>query len=74
MAVNHDGDSDTTGSLVGQLLGAMHGESAIPEHWLRDLEGREVISRIADDLHDFPQWSLADDSEAQQAGERYPGW
>ena len=26
MAVNHDGDSDTTGSLVGQLVGPALGE------------------------------------------------
>ena len=30
LAVNHDGDSDSTGAIVGNLLGTMHGASAIP--------------------------------------------
>ena len=34
LAVNHDGDSDSTGSIVGNLLGAMHGVKKIPEEWL----------------------------------------
>ena len=50
-SVVHGGDSDSTGSLVGNLLGAMHGESALPAAWLHELELREVIARIARDLH-----------------------
>jgi ADP-ribosyl-[dinitrogen reductase] hydrolase len=30
MAVNHDGDSDSTGAITGNLLGALHGVDAIP--------------------------------------------
>jgi ADP-ribosylglycohydrolase len=30
LAVNHSGDSDSTGSMAGQLLGAMYGASAMP--------------------------------------------
>lgn len=30
LAVNRDGDSDSTGAIVGDLLGAMHGVRAIP--------------------------------------------
>ena len=43
LAVNHGGDSDSTGSLVGNLLGAMWGEEAIPRRWLDELELRPVI-------------------------------
>lgn len=50
-AVAHSGDSDSTGSLVGNLLGAMHGVEALPSAWLEDLELREVIERVARDLH-----------------------
>jgi ADP-ribosylglycohydrolase len=74
MSVNHDGDSDTTGLLVGQLLGAIHGEAAIPAHWLRDLEAQEIIRRVSDDLCDHPKWNLEDPVEASRVGERYPGW
>ena len=70
MAVNHDGDSDTTGALVGQLLGARDGESVLPQSWLRDLELREVISTIADDLVTYQEW----DAESDDVWERYPGW
>jgi ADP-ribosylglycohydrolase len=50
LAVNHGGDSDTTGSIAGSLLGLVHGEAGIPERWLERLELREVITRISDDL------------------------
>lgn len=49
-AVNHDGDSDSTGSICGNLLGAAFGLSAIPAGYLAQLEGRDVIQRVADDL------------------------
>jgi len=29
LAVNHDGDSDSTAAIAGNLLGAMYGEAAI---------------------------------------------
>jgi ADP-ribosylglycohydrolase len=50
LAVNHGGDSDSTGSIAGNLLGLVHGEGCIPKRWLERLELREVITRIADDL------------------------
>jgi len=51
LAVNHDGDSDSTGAIAGNLLGAMHGEAAIPETWLADLELREVIAGMGEALY-----------------------
>ncbi len=50
---NHDGDSDSTAAMTGQLLGASLGEAAIPRRWLAALEMREVVARIADDLDDM---------------------
>ena len=50
-AVNHKGDSDSTGAIAGNLLGARLGLSGIPEHFVRDLELRDVILEVADDLH-----------------------
>jgi ADP-ribosylglycohydrolase len=73
MAVNHDGDSDTTGALVGQLLGARDGEGVLPERWLRDLELRDQITAMADDLVAFPTWDL-DGEDYERIWERYPGW
>jgi hypothetical protein len=77
MAVNHDGDSDTTGSLAGQLLGAKAGESTLPAEWLQDLEMRGVITRMADDLSGFQSWDLDGDPQLCKLTarrERYPPW
>jgi ADP-ribosylglycohydrolase len=52
LAVNHSGDADSTGSIAGNLLGAVHGEAAIPPHLLVDLELVDVIGAVADDLVD----------------------
>ncbi len=46
-AVAHSGDSDSTGSLAGNLLGAMYGIERLPETWLGDLELRDTIDRVA---------------------------
>ncbi len=54
LAVNHSGDSDSTGAVCGNLLGALHGESALPADWLAHLEGRETIAELADD---FTAWA-----------------
>lgn len=56
LAVNHGGDSDSTGAMAGNLLGAMHGVDAIPARWLGRLELRELIGQVADDLVDAPAW------------------
>ncbi|UPW08629.1 ADP-ribosylglycohydrolase family protein [Gordonia terrae] len=65
IAVNHDGDSDSTGAIVGNLLGARDGVAAIPQRWLEPLELRDVIVEMAGDLHDFVDWEIAEtDAEA----------
>jgi ADP-ribosylglycohydrolase len=50
LAVNHGGDSDSTGAITGNLLGASLGERAIPARWLAVLELREEILRLAEEL------------------------
>ncbi|MFJ8042400.1 ADP-ribosylglycohydrolase family protein [Kitasatospora sp. NPDC096147] len=50
LSVNHSGDSDSTGSIAGNLLGALHGDVRLPQHWLSKVEGRAVIARVADDF------------------------
>jgi ADP-ribosylglycohydrolase len=50
LAVSHSGDSDATGSICGQLLGALHGETAIPPELAFAVEGRTTIVMLADDL------------------------
>jgi ADP-ribosylglycohydrolase len=50
LAVNHSGDSDSTGSIAGALLGVGCGEYGLPGEWLKRLELRDVISAMGDDL------------------------
>ena len=49
-AVNHDGDSDSTGAICGNLMGAIVGYEAIPSHFTKDLELKDLILEIADDI------------------------
>ena len=49
-AVNHKGDSDSTGAVTGNILGALLGYEAIEKKWKNDLEIADVILEIADDL------------------------
>ena len=69
-AVNITGDSDSTGAMAGNLLGAMYGTVAIPARWLSTLELREVIETVALDLVQIP---LSDqDAGGAQWTSRYP--
>jgi ADP-ribosylglycohydrolase len=80
LAVNHDGDSDSTGSITGNLLGTLYGVDAIPQQWLEPLELREVVAEIAEDLLYFPfsEWWEDDNANGQELKHRiwrkYPGY
>lgn len=50
-AVNHAGDSDSTGAVTGNILGAAIGYKALPEFYKIDLELHDEILYVADDLH-----------------------
>ncbi|MBR3428638.1 MAG: ADP-ribosylglycohydrolase family protein [Clostridia bacterium] len=68
-AVNHKGDSDSTGAVAGNILGAKLGLQGIPRKYTNKLELKDVILEIADDLyndcrmseydsdHDDPVWA-----------------
>ena len=49
-SVNHQGDSDSTGAVTGNILGAVVGYEAIPQFFKEDLELHDVIRHVADDL------------------------
>ena len=50
LAVNHSGDSDRTGAITGNILGATLGTGAIPQRWRETVELRGEILRIARDM------------------------
>ncbi len=52
-AVNHGGDSDSTGAVAGNIIGAMLGYRAIPEDLIKDLQLHDLILGMADDLEGF---------------------
>lgn len=51
LAVNHSGDSDSTGSITGNILGALLGTACIPSQWLEHLELADVIVQVGNDLY-----------------------
>lgn len=49
-AVNHAGDSDSTGAVTGNILGAAIGYEEIPQFFKDDLEMQDLILHMADDI------------------------
>ena len=50
VAVNHNGDSDSTGAITGNIMGALLGYDAIEDKWKQNLEISDVILEMATDL------------------------
>ncbi len=46
-AVNHSGDSDSTGAIAGNILGANLGRAAIPREWAAGLEMADLVEAAA---------------------------
>lgn len=66
-AVNHSGDSDSTGAITGNILGAYLGLSRLPADWVEKVELQEVLLRLADDL-------LAGYEDSEDWRVRYPDY
>ena len=49
-AVNHDGDSDSTGAIAGNIIGAYLGYDSIPDEYRDNVELKDIILELADDL------------------------
>ena len=45
--MNHGGDSDSTGAIAGNLVGAHHGASALRPDWRERVELADVITEMA---------------------------
>ena len=77
LAVTHSGDSDSTGAICGNILGALHGETALPPELVFTVEGRPVILQLADDF--ALEFATADRLHGDYGPHttwttRYPGW
>lgn len=60
MAVNHSGDSDSTGSITGNVLGVIFGPEAIDEHWINQLKTKHIVERMSADLH----WAINEHTQS----------
>ncbi len=75
VAVNHEGDSDSTGSIAGQLAGAIYGYDAIPHRWLAQLELRDTLEDVTKDLLESGSWVFdptSPDDVTEKMAKRYP--
>jgi ADP-ribosylglycohydrolase len=60
LAVNHGGDSDSTGAITGNILGALLGRSSIPDEWITQVELADVINGVAMDLYNADHLGVID--------------
>jgi ADP-ribosylglycohydrolase len=78
MAINHSGDSDSTGSMTGNMLGCQLGFNSIPVRWLYPLELGEEISLLSRDICHFIEVDERvpglPDIDADETWIRYPGY
>jgi len=49
-AVNHGGDSDSTGAVAGNIIGAILGYDALPQEFTQPLQLQDLIVGMADEL------------------------
>lgn len=71
-AVNHKGDSDSTGAIAGNILGAWLGMEAIDRQWTDKLELCDLLLEIARDLCDGVPADL--DANAPASLQRNQDW
>ena len=50
IAANHDGDSDSTASIAGQLYGAWKGMTDLPQSWVEQLDVFDPAMRLVTEL------------------------
>ncbi len=64
-AVNITGDSDTVGSITGNIMGAYLGEKKIPQKYKNKLEAKTLLKNLAKDLYVMP-------NRIKNKAEKYP--
>lgn len=52
-AVNHGGDSDSTGAVAGNIIGAILGYDAIPNYFKDNIQLQDMLISTADSLGGF---------------------
>ncbi|MGK0274139.1 MAG: ADP-ribosyl-[dinitrogen reductase] hydrolase [Ilumatobacter sp.] len=77
VAVNHSGDSDSTGSITGNILGSLLDQGGIDWDWRQTVEFLGVMETLACDaaleFHGEPP-SNDDAKDFRDWWKQYPGW
>ncbi len=71
-AINHGGDSDSTGAVTGNILGALLGKDAIPGEWVKKLKQADLVEEMAGDL--FIRIKGDSNNNDPAWWQRYPGF
>jgi ADP-ribosylglycohydrolase len=71
MAVTHSGDSDSTGSIAGNMLGLLYPNDIFIHRWAAAIECSDLISRLSRDLTAAKSWN---ENEIEHHWQEYPGW
>ncbi|MCK9414575.1 MAG: ADP-ribosylglycohydrolase family protein [Prolixibacteraceae bacterium] len=71
-SVNHSGDSDSTGSITGNILGLINGLESLPKKWIDNLRHHEIVGQIGEDLHQKVKGNTYDMDDGWW--EKYPGF
>ena len=69
-AVTHSGDSDSTAAIAGNLLGLMYPDQAFEHRWSGQIECRDLMLRLGNDLLMVGHW---DDDVLGEKFDMYPG-
>ncbi|MBQ9886289.1 MAG: ADP-ribosylglycohydrolase family protein [Lachnospiraceae bacterium] len=70
-AVNHDGDSDSTGAVTGNILGAYLGIDGIPSEFITPLELKDVIEELSNDMYEDCRMSEYDSYRDEKWLQKY---
>jgi len=71
-SINHSGDSDSTGSITGNILGLINGEESINKQWIEKLDAHDIVSQMGEDLFIRVKGSTYETDE--EWWEKYPGF
>ena len=58
VAVNHDGDSDSTGSICGNIIGTAYGIDLIPKDWIDKIELNPLIFDLSGKLYTLSEYAF----------------
>lgn len=73
LSINHDGDTDSTGAITGNIVGLITGEDGIPKRWIRNLSNYDTIRQMATDLYLEVKWGGFDNPDPEWE-RKYPSF